>query len=104
MSEITEKLPVLPLSAGVVLPHMNVTIQLDSAEAKAAVAAANLAETRQVVLLPKVGGRYAAVGTVAKLDATARSSARSRPTSPAPSMPSSAPSSTRPHRVTGRGS
>ncbi len=70
MSEITEKLPVLPLSAGVVLPHMNVTIQLDSAEARAAVAAANLAETRQVVLLPKVGGRYAAVGTVAKLEDT----------------------------------
>jgi ATP-dependent Lon protease len=70
MSEVTEKLPVLPLSAGVVLPHMNVTIQLDSAEAKAAVGAANLAETRQVVLLPKVGGRYAAVGTVAKLEDT----------------------------------
>ena len=70
MSEVTERLPVLPLSAGVVLPHMNVTIQLDSAEAKAAVAAANLAETRQVVLLPKVGGRYAAVGTVAKLEDT----------------------------------
>ncbi len=70
MSEVTEKLPVLPLSAGVVLPHMNVTIQLDSAEARAAVAAANLAETRHVVLLPKVGGRYAAVGTVAKLEDT----------------------------------
>src|SRR5260221_7445899 len=70
MSVITEKLPVLPLSHRVVLPHMNVTIQLDSAEAKAAVAAANLAETRQVVLLPKVGGRYAAVGTVAKLEDT----------------------------------
>jgi len=69
MSEVREKLPVLPLSAGVVLPHMNVTIQLDSSEARAAVAAANL-ETRHVVLLPKVGGRYAAVGTVAKLEDT----------------------------------
>ena len=69
MSEVKEKLPVLPLSAGVVLPHMNVTIQLDSAEAKAAVAAANL-DSRQVVLLPKVGGRYASVGTVAKLEDT----------------------------------
>ena len=69
MSEVREKLPVLPLSAGVVLPHMNVTIQLDSPEARAAVAAANL-ETRHVLLLPKVGGRYAAVGTVAKLEDT----------------------------------
>src|SRR5207245_3388097 len=62
-------LPVLPLSAGVVLPHMNVTIQLDSPEAQAAVTAANLG-SRQVVLLPKVGGRYASVGTVAKLEET----------------------------------
>ncbi|HVD02358.1 MAG TPA: endopeptidase La, partial [Candidatus Dormibacteraeota bacterium] len=69
MSELKEKLPVLPLSAGVVLPHMNVTIQLDSPEAKAAVVAANL-DQRLVVLLPKVGGRYAAVGTVAKLEDT----------------------------------
>src|SRR5438105_3593637 len=69
MSEVREKLPVLPLSAGVVLPHMNVTIQLDSPEAKAAVNTANLA-SRQVVLLPKVGGRYASVGTVAKLEDT----------------------------------
>ncbi len=67
MSEIRETLPVLPLSAGVVLPHMNVTIQLDSEEARAAVAAANN-ESRQVVLLPKVNGRYSAVGTVAKLE------------------------------------
>src|SRR5437588_11792763 len=69
MSEVREKLPVLPLSAGVVLPHMNVTIQLDSPEAQAAVNTANLA-SRQVVLLPKVGGRYASVGTVAKLEDT----------------------------------
>ena len=69
MSEVREQLPVLPLSAGVVLPHMNVTIQLDSPEAKAAVTAANLG-SRQVVLLPKVGGRYASVGTVAKLEDT----------------------------------
>ncbi|GAC1653569.1 MAG: endopeptidase La [Candidatus Dormibacteraceae bacterium] len=69
MSEVREKLPVLPLSAGVVLPHMNVTIQLDSPEAKAAVTAAN-SDGRQVVLLPKVNGRYATVGTVAKLEDT----------------------------------
>ncbi|MDQ6691379.1 MAG: LON peptidase substrate-binding domain-containing protein, partial [Candidatus Dormibacteraeota bacterium] len=67
MSEIRETLPILPLSAGVVLPHMNVTIQLDSEEARAAVTAAN-AGSRQVVLLPKVNGRYASVGTVAKLE------------------------------------
>jgi nicotinate-nucleotide--dimethylbenzimidazole phosphoribosyltransferase len=35
-----EQLPLLPLDAGVVLPHMVVTVALDNAEAEAAVAAA----------------------------------------------------------------
>ena len=69
MTENTQRLPVLPLTGGVVLPHMNVTVQLDSPEAKAAVTAANQ-DSRLVVLLPKVGGRYSTVGTVAKIDET----------------------------------
>ncbi len=64
-----ERLPVLPLSAGVVLPHMNVTIALETPEAKAALKAAEAADMR-VLLVPKVEGRYATVGTVAKIDDT----------------------------------
>ena len=67
MSTNPQRLPVLPLNGGVVLPHMNVTVQLDSPEAKAAVKVAN-ADDRMLVLLPKVGSRYAKVGTVAKID------------------------------------
>ncbi len=64
-----ERLPVLPLSAGVVLPHMNVTIAIETPEAKAALKAAQAADLR-VLLVPKVEGRYATVGTVAKIDDT----------------------------------
>jgi ATP-dependent Lon protease len=55
------------LSQGVILPHMNATIGLDSNEARAAVAAAD-GGSRLVVLVPKVGGRYASVGTVAHIE------------------------------------
>jgi ATP-dependent Lon protease len=55
------------LSQGVILPHMNATIGLDSNEARAAVAAAD-SGSRLVVLVPKVGGRYASVGTVAHIE------------------------------------
>jgi ATP-dependent Lon protease len=46
---------------------MNATIGLDSNEARAAVAAAD-GGSRLVVLVPKVGGRYASVGTVAHIE------------------------------------
>ena len=62
MSDQKNRLPVLPLTAGVVLPHMNVTIQIDSEEARAAVAAAQIGANRLIVL-PKVGSRYAGVGS-----------------------------------------
>ncbi len=65
----SERLPVLPLSAGVVLPHMNATIPLESEEARAALKAARAADLR-VLLIPKVEGRYASVGTVAKIEDT----------------------------------
>jgi len=67
MSDQKNRLPVLPLTAGVVLPHMNVTIQIDSEEARAAVAAAQIGANRLIVL-PKVGSRYAGVGTYAKVE------------------------------------
>ncbi|MEP6625510.1 MAG: LON peptidase substrate-binding domain-containing protein, partial [Acidimicrobiia bacterium] len=68
MAELdTLALPVLPLTAGVVLPQTVVTLTLDSDEAKAAVATANDADGL-VLLVPRIDGRYARVGTVAKVE------------------------------------
>jgi ATP-dependent Lon protease len=68
MAELdTLALPVLPLTAGVVLPQTVVTLTLDSDEAKAAIASANDGDGR-VLLVPRIDGRYARVGTVAKVE------------------------------------
>src|SRR4051794_29630340 len=68
MAELdTLALPVLPLTAGVVLPQTVVTVPLASDEAKAAVAAADAADGR-VLLVPRIDGRYARVGTVAHVE------------------------------------
>jgi ATP-dependent Lon protease len=68
MAELdTLALPVLPLTTGVVLPQTVVTLTLDSDEAKAAVAAAEGADGR-VLLVPRIDGRYARVGTVAHVE------------------------------------
>ena len=87
MAELdTLALPVLPLSAGVVLPQTVVTLTLDSDEAKAAVAAANGADGR-VLLVPRIDGRYAQVGTVAQgrgVGRAAQRRARRDPARPAP--------------------
>ncbi len=62
-----ETLPLLPLTSGVVLPGMVVTATLETAESRAAATAAR--DTGQlVVLVPKVGERYARVGTVSKIE------------------------------------
>src|SRR5436309_4021486 len=60
-------LPLLPLTTGVVLPGMVVTIALETDQARAAWAAASEAE-RQLLLVPVVDGRYARVGTVAVVE------------------------------------
>ena len=60
-------LPLLPLTRGVVLPHMVVTLALDSDEAKGAVTAA-LGGDKLVLLVPRIGDRYARIGTVARVD------------------------------------
>jgi ATP-dependent Lon protease len=67
MQELTTQLPVMPLEGGVVLPHMVVTASLVSEEALAAVAAASEADGL-VLLVPRREGRYAGVGTVAKVE------------------------------------
>src|SRR5712671_4379497 len=63
----TDFIPLLPLTNGVVLPNMVVTIPLEREEAQAAVAAARQGDGL-VLLVPRVGGRYAGLGTVAKLE------------------------------------
>lgn len=60
-------LPVLTLTTGVVLPQMVLTIAAESQEARAAVAAAMDAD-RRVLLVPKVDGRHARIGTVAAIE------------------------------------
>ncbi|HEX2052704.1 MAG TPA: LON peptidase substrate-binding domain-containing protein, partial [Actinomycetota bacterium] len=73
MSETkTQTLPLLPLKEGVILPHMVVTISVDSEssdESFEAIAAARRSEGL-VLLVPRVEGQYARIGTVAKLEDT----------------------------------
>ena len=63
----TQLLPLLPLTQGVVFPHMVVTIALETDEAKRAGAAAEQAG-RRLILVPRVDGRYAKVGTIAQIE------------------------------------
>jgi ATP-dependent Lon protease len=60
-------LPLLPLSSGVVLPQMVVTLALETDEARTAAAAATDGDG-QVLLVPKPEGRYSRVGTVARIE------------------------------------
>jgi ATP-dependent Lon protease len=62
-----EVLPLLPLNSGVVLPGMVVTVALESDEAGAAVEAAQKTNDR-ILMVPKVDGRYARVGTIAAVE------------------------------------
>jgi ATP-dependent Lon protease len=65
-SEDLATLPVLPLRNGVVFPHMVVTLRIETAEGKIALAAAEGSDQR-LILVPRVQGKYAAVGTVAEI-------------------------------------
>jgi ATP-dependent Lon protease len=59
-------LPVLPLRNGVVFPHMVVTLRIETDEGTTAVAAAEEADGL-MLLVPRVNGEYASVGTVAQI-------------------------------------
>jgi ATP-dependent Lon protease len=61
-------LPLLPLTTGVVLPGMVVTLTLETDEAHAAAEAAASTDDALLLLVPKVDGTYARVGTVAKIE------------------------------------
>ncbi len=60
-------LPLLPLTTGVVLPQMVVTLAVESSEARDAADGA-IAGDRRVLLVPKVGDGYTRVGTVARVE------------------------------------
>jgi len=67
MPETTQlTLPVLPLHNGVVFPHMAVTIQVSSDEGNTALAAADKSGGR-LILVPRLQGRFASVGTIARI-------------------------------------
>ncbi len=63
----TVSLPLLPIEVGVVLPQMVVTLAPDTDEAKQAIQAASTADGL-LLLVPRIDGRYAKVGTVARVD------------------------------------
>src|SRR6478752_3999788 len=63
----SELLPLLPLTQGVVFPQMVVTIALETDEAKRAGAAAEQVG-RRMVLVPRVDGDFASIGTIAKIE------------------------------------
>jgi ATP-dependent Lon protease len=65
--EVRTTIPLLSLTSGVVLPGMVVTLALETGEARAAVRAARASDGR-LLLVPRVDGGYAGVGTVAQVE------------------------------------
>ncbi len=68
----TKNLPLLPLADTVVLPGMVVPIQLADAETRAALDAARSAADSTLLVVPRVEGQYAAIGTVAHVEQVGR--------------------------------
>jgi ATP-dependent Lon protease len=66
MSETSRSLPLIALHDAIVLPGMTFTFELVSPDADAAVDEAG--PDGQVVLVPKVEGRFARIGVVAQID------------------------------------
>ncbi len=62
-----ETLPLLPLTSGVVLPGMVVTATLETPESREAATAARQSDGH-LLLVPRVDGRYARVGTIATIE------------------------------------
>jgi ATP-dependent Lon protease len=73
-------LPVLPLDDTVVLPTMVVPLDISSSEARASIEAAQMSaeapesneKAPQVLLVPRLGGKYAPVGTLAAVEQVGR--------------------------------
>src|SRR5712691_9445772 len=67
----TPVVPLLPMTNGVVLPGMVVSVKLETSTARNAIAAARAADST-LLLVPTVDGRPAAIGTLATVEETAR--------------------------------
>ncbi|HET7308792.1 MAG TPA: endopeptidase La [Actinomycetota bacterium] len=67
----TQILPLLPLTSGVVLPGMVVTLTIESDEARRALAASE-SSGGELLLVPRIGSTYAKIGTVAKVEDVGR--------------------------------
>src|SRR4051794_36065289 len=78
----TRTLPVLPLDDAVVLPGMVLPVETAASDVRAAIDAARLASrssdstssdtSSEVLLVPRLGGHYAAVGTIAVVEQVGR--------------------------------
>src|SRR5438067_13897211 len=64
-------LPLLPLDDRVILPHMTVPVAVDSETARAAVLAARQTDGL-VLLVPRIDGQFARLGTVAHIEESGR--------------------------------
>src|ERR1017187_3525046 len=78
MSE-TLSLPVLPLDDTVVLPTMVVPVDISGAEVRASIEAAQLSggpgkseATPQVLLVPRLDGKYSSIGTLGDVEQIGR--------------------------------
>jgi len=67
----TQILPLLPLTTGVILPGMVVTLTIESDEARRALAASE-SSGGELLLVPRIGSSYAKIGTVAKVEDVGR--------------------------------
>ena len=67
-----QALPLLPLTTGVVLPGMVVTLTIESDEARAALGATTEGDDALLLTVPRIEGRYARVGVVAKIEDVGR--------------------------------
>jgi len=66
MPEFNDALPLLALTSGVVFPGMATSIALETDDARAAADAAGSAGGR-LVLVPRIDGRYASIGTLGEI-------------------------------------
>jgi ATP-dependent Lon protease len=71
MSDLkTTTLPVLPLRGGIVFPNMVITVGIEPDAAKRALGATESTNGR-LVLIPRVDGEYASIGTIAEIQEVA---------------------------------
>ena len=71
MSEQELLLPLLALDDRVIMPHMTVPVAIESDAARAAFGAARQSSSL-LLLVPRIEGRYAKIGTIARIEESGR--------------------------------